>query len=66
MAALAIDGQRRLFIGATNAILVYDANGTFIDTFKVDNPAFGLVINDQGEIVVAARTQIYKYLPNKE
>ncbi|MDT4898128.1 MAG: hypothetical protein QOH25_3205 [Acidobacteriota bacterium] len=64
--AIAVDGQGRVYVSDIKGIQVFDANGRYLDVFKVEgNVAFGMVFNDKNELFVAARTQVIKYALNK-
>ena len=64
--AIAVDGQGRVYVSDIKGIQVFDSNGRYLDTFKVDgNVAFGMVFNDKNELLVAARTQVLKFKLNK-
>jgi LSD1 subclass zinc finger protein len=64
--AIAVDGQGRVYVSDIKGIQVFDSEGRYLETFKVDgNVAFGMVFNDKNELLVAARTQVVKYRLNK-
>jgi LSD1 subclass zinc finger protein len=64
--AIAVDGRGRIYVSDVKGIQVFDADGRYLDVFKVSgNVAFGLVFNDKNELFVAARTQVIKYVLNK-
>jgi DNA-directed RNA polymerase subunit RPC12/RpoP len=64
--AIAVDGQGRVYVSDIKGIQVFDADGRYLETFKVDGSvAFGMVFNDKNELFVAARTQVIKYTLNK-
>lgn len=64
--AVAVDGQGRIYVSDIKGVQVFDANGRYLDTFKVEKSvAFGMVFNDRNELFVAARTEIVKYVLNK-
>jgi streptogramin lyase/DNA-directed RNA polymerase subunit RPC12/RpoP len=64
--AIAVDGQGRIFVGESRGIQVFDENGRYIDTFKLEqNLPLGMVFNDKGELFVAARNKVYKFVVNK-
>jgi DNA-directed RNA polymerase subunit RPC12/RpoP len=58
---LALDGQGRVYVSDIKGVQVFDVNGRYLDLIEVDGPAFGLVVDDQGYLYVAARTKVYKY-----
>jgi predicted RNA-binding Zn-ribbon protein involved in translation (DUF1610 family) len=64
--AIAVDGQGRIYVSDVKGIQVFGPDGRYLDVFKVEgNVAFGLVFNDRNELLVAARTQVIKYVLNK-
>ena len=64
--AIAVEGQGRIFVGESRGIQVFDENGRYLDTIRLEQSVpFGMVFNDKGELFVAARTQVYKFAVNK-
>lgn len=64
--SVAVDGQGRIYVSDIKGIQVFDANGRYLDVFKVEKSvAFGMVFNDRNELFVAARTEIVKFALNK-
>lgn len=64
--AIAVDGQSRIFVSDVKGIQVFDANGRYLDVFKVPGSvAFGLVFNDRNELIVVARNKVVKFTINK-
>jgi hypothetical protein len=59
--SIALDGKGRIFVGDIQGIQVFDADGRFLTLIKVDGPAFGMIFNDQNELLVAARNKVIKY-----
>jgi DNA-binding beta-propeller fold protein YncE len=59
--SIAVDGKGRIFVGDIQGIQVFDSDGRFLTVIKVDGPAFGMVFNDQNELLVAARNKVIKY-----
>lgn len=59
--SIAVDGKGRVFVGDVQGVQVFDSDGRFITVFKVDGPAFGMVFNDQNELLVAARNKVIKF-----
>ncbi|HJU56417.1 MAG TPA: hypothetical protein VJ715_17670 [Pyrinomonadaceae bacterium] len=64
--AIAVDGQGRIYVSDINGIHVFDPEGRYLDSFKVPGSvASGMAFNDKNELLVAARTQVIKYVLNK-
>jgi len=59
--SIAVDGKGRVFVGDIQGIHVFDPDGRFLAVIKVDGPAFGLVFNDNNELLVAARNKVIKF-----
>jgi DNA-binding beta-propeller fold protein YncE len=59
--SIAVDGKGRVFVGEIQGIQVFEADGRFLTVIKVDGPAFGMVFNDQNELLVAARNKVIKF-----
>jgi LSD1 subclass zinc finger protein len=63
--SIAVDGQGRIYVADIKGIQVFDANGRYLDVFKLErNLPFGMVFNDRNELFVAARTHVYKFTVN--
>jgi hypothetical protein len=63
---IAVDGQGRVYVSDIKGIQVFDPDGRYLDTFKVEgNIAFGMAFNDKNELFVAARTHVVKFVLNK-
>ena len=64
--AIAVDGKGRVYVSDIRGIQVFDSEGRYLDSFKVDgNMSDGLAFNDKNELLVAGRTQVVKYVLNK-
>lgn len=59
--AIAVDGKGRVFVSDFKGIQVFDSNGRFLRVFKNKGSASGMIFNDQGELFVAAREQVFRY-----
>jgi sugar lactone lactonase YvrE len=59
--AIAVDGKGRIFVSDIKGIQVFDSDGRYLNLIKLDAPAFGLVFNDQNELLVAARNKVLKF-----
>lgn len=65
--SIATDGQGRIFVGDSNGIQIFDGNGRYLDTIKIERSVpFGMIFNDQNELFVVARTRVYKLAIDKE
>lgn len=62
--AVAVDNQGRVYVSDFKGVQVFDADGRYLDVIKIRGAIDGLVFNDRNELVVAARTQIYKFALN--
>ena len=58
--AIAVDGQGRVYVSDFKGIQVFDADGRYLDTIKVQGAASGMAFNDKGELFVVARTRVIK------
>lgn len=63
--AITVDGKGRVYVSDIKGIQVFDGNGRYLTVFKPQGMAFGMVINDKGELFVAARTQVLRYSINE-
>lgn len=61
---IAIDPKGRVFVTDISKIYVYQADGTFVDSFDA-NQSFALTFNEQGELLTAARPFVVKYSVNQ-
>lgn len=59
--AVAVDNQGRVYVSDIKGVQVFDTNGRYLDRFKPEGSAFGLLFNDKNELFVAARTQVLKF-----
>lgn len=60
--AIAVDNQSRVYASDVKGIQVFDAEGRYLGLIEVEGSASGIVINDQNDIFVAARSQVLKYV----
>ncbi|HYG81530.1 MAG TPA: hypothetical protein VD861_14130, partial [Pyrinomonadaceae bacterium] len=64
--AIAVDGKGRVYVSDVKGVQVFDGDGRYLDVFKVEGGvASGMIFNDKNELLVAARTQVLKYVLNK-
>jgi hypothetical protein len=59
--AIAVDGKGRVYVSDIKGIQVFDGNGRYLKVFKPDGLAFGMVFNDNNELLIAARNHVLKY-----
>lgn len=62
--AIAVDGKGRVFVSDIKGIQIFDSDGRYLQLFKPDGLASGMVFNDKGELFIAARKQVLKYVLN--
>jgi streptogramin lyase len=62
--AIAVDGQGRVYVSDFSSVHVFDANGRYINSFKVNGGASGMVFNDKNELFVASRSKVNKLVIN--
>lgn len=63
--AIAVDGKGRVFVSDTKGVQVFAADGRYLDVFKPEGIAFGMVFNDKNELLIVARNKVIKYALNK-
>ena len=63
--AIAVDGKGRVYVSDIKGVQVFDGNGRYLKVFKPDGLAFGMVFNDDNELIVAARKHVLKYSINE-
>jgi DNA-binding beta-propeller fold protein YncE/endogenous inhibitor of DNA gyrase (YacG/DUF329 family) len=59
--AIAVDNQGRVYVSDFRGVQIFDPNGRYIDTFKVEGSASGMVFNDKNELFIVARKQVFKF-----
>jgi streptogramin lyase len=59
--AIAVDNQGRVYVADFKGVQVFDPNGRYLELIKVKGAASGLVFNDKNELLVVARTAVYKF-----
>ena len=59
--AIAVDNQGRVYVADFKGVQVFDPNGRYLDLIKVRGAASGLAFNDRNELLVVARTAVYKF-----
>jgi streptogramin lyase len=65
VSAIAVDGKGRVFVADVKGIEVFDSDGRYLDTFKPEGVASGMVFNDQNELLVVARNKVMKFSLNE-
>jgi DNA-binding beta-propeller fold protein YncE len=61
--AIAADNQGRVYVADFKGVQVFDPNGRYLGVIKVKGAASGLAFNDAGELLVVARTAVWKFPP---
>ena len=59
--SIAVDGHGRVYVGDMKGIQVFDANGRYLSIVNLKGMAFGMVFNDNNELLVIARDHVVKY-----
>ncbi len=61
--SIAVDGYGRVYIGDFYGVLVFDSNGTYLNTVNMSNGvAYGLTFDDQNDLyVMTSRNQVQKF-----
>ncbi|HEX5708429.1 MAG TPA: hypothetical protein VFX96_14095 [Pyrinomonadaceae bacterium] len=62
--SVAVDNQGRVYVTDSKGVQVFDADGRYLDLIRIRGAIDGIVFNDRNELLVAARTQIYKFALN--
>ena len=63
--AIAVDGKGRVFVSDIQGIQVFDSDGRFVTSFRLDGVASGMAFNDQNELLVVSRNKVMKYTVNQ-
>lgn len=63
--AIAVDGKGRVYISDFKGVQVFDTNGRYLNVFKPDGHASGMVFNDKDELFIAARNHVIKLTINQ-
>jgi sugar lactone lactonase YvrE len=63
--SIAVDGKGRVFVSDIKGIQIFNTNGRYITVFKPEGSASGMIFNDKGELFIAARTKVLRYLINE-
>jgi sugar lactone lactonase YvrE len=61
--AIAVDNQGRVYVADFKGVQVFDPNGRYLGVIDVKGAASGLAFNDKGELLVVARTAVWKFPP---
>ncbi|HEX8853873.1 MAG TPA: hypothetical protein VF754_10325, partial [Pyrinomonadaceae bacterium] len=59
--AIAVDGHGRVYVSDIHGVQVFDSEGRYLDRFKTDGIAFGMIFNDKNELFVAARSHVMRF-----
>jgi DNA-binding beta-propeller fold protein YncE len=59
--AIAVDGTGKVYVSDIKGIQVFDSDGRFLRTFRVDGSnASGMIFNDKNELLLVDRTKVIK------
>ncbi len=59
--AVAVDNQGRVYVADFKGVQVFDPNGRYLKVIGVKGAASGLAFNDKNELLVVARTAVWKF-----
>jgi uncharacterized protein YbaR (Trm112 family) len=59
--AIAVDNQGRVYVADFKGVQVFDQNGRYVKVIGVKGAASGLAFTDQNELLVVARTAVWKF-----
>ena len=59
--AIAVDNQGRVYVADFKGVQVFDPNGRYLKVIDVKGAASGLAFTDQNELLVVARTAVWKF-----
>ena len=59
--AVAVDNQGRVYVADFKGVQVFDPNGRYIRVIGVKGAASGLAFTDKNELLVVARTAVWKF-----
>jgi streptogramin lyase len=59
--AVAVDNQGRVYVADFKGVQVFDPNGRYLKVIDVKGAASGLAFNDKNELLVVARTAVWKF-----
>jgi streptogramin lyase len=59
--AIAVDNQGRVYVADIKGVQVFDQNGRYVKVINVKGAASGLAFNDKNELLVVARTAVFKF-----
>jgi len=59
--AIAVDNQGRVYVADFKGVQVFDQNGRYVKVINVKGAASGLAFNDKNELLVVARTAVWKF-----
>lgn len=59
--AIAVDNQGRVYVADFKGVQVFDQNGRYIKVIGVKGAASGLAFTDKNELLVVARTAVWKF-----
>ena len=59
--AIAVDNQGRVYVADFKGVQVFDQNGRYLKVIGVKGAASGLAFTDKNELLVVARTAVWKF-----
>jgi hypothetical protein len=62
---IAVDSAGTVYVSEGLDVMLFDANGTYVDEFPAEGVASGMYVNAKDELLIAARSQVLVYRLNK-
>jgi hypothetical protein len=63
--AMTIDNQGRLYISDFDGIMVFNSNGTYIDTIRVSSYVYGMTFAPDGKLWAVTGSKVYRFKVNE-
>ena len=60
--SMAMDGQGRIYVGGSRDVYVFSVDGAYLTSFPVENTAYAIAIDHEGDIWVLSRQMVTRYV----